>query len=985
MSKQMLTSASTAIRLALAIVIALSASLASRALAEETVRVSSTHAGGEANDNNLIPTASTSGKRLAFASEATNLVPGDVNTRRDVFVRDREAGTTVLASVDSFGVQSNQDCDNPAISADGRFVAFDSTASNLVAGDTNTVRDVFLRDLQTGTTTRASVDSAGAQRDRTSSNPALSADGRFVAFQANRAAGRSDILVYDRNSGVSTLVSTSTSGVVGNHDAENPVLSPDGRFVAFESSATNLVPNDTNNDVDVFVVDRDVDEDQVFDEPGAILTVRASVSSAGAQANGSSRWPAISADGRHVVFSSVATNLVAGDGNNARDVLARDLQSATTVRLSVNGFGAEGNFESTTPSVSNDGRMVVFQSASTNLVDGDANGARDVFLHDRDTDNDQIFDEALHVLLARASVSTAGVEGNGDSGTMLRPVVTAGGSFAVFESVATNLVAADANGKRDVFLRELTACGNGIVTPDEVCDDSNQTSGDGCDANCTPTACGNAVTSPGELCDDGDQVSGDGCDSNCTPTACGNGIETDGETCDDGDLVDGDGCDSNCTPTGCGNEITTDGEECDDGNGVDGDACRNDCSLNVCGDGSLNVGFEACDDGNLDNGDGCDANCTPTGCGNGVLSVGEGCDDANIVDGDGCDSNCTPTACGNGIVANEEECDDANLLDGDGCDSNCTATACGNGVLTAGEVCDDENLVDDDGCDSNCTPTACGNGVVTSGETCDDQNLLDGDGCDSNCTPTACGNGIVTTGEVCDDGNLVSSDACKSDCTPNVCGDGVVRTGVEVCDSGAAVGLDHCCSATCTVVDFDGDTFCDAIDLADLSGLVVKKLKVKESISDDDEPDGSLSWSGDATVGAPYGGSGAFLAQAKLAGFTVHAFATSSPPLASDEPILTYGFAASDCLFVGLPEPIRAICKKNLPDPPGSRLKLTVRRASNGVLKIASTAKSVDVTVPPAGPGRVVITANDPGLLDFEDSLAACTAKAGKRPLLRCK
>src|SRR5690606_5178764 len=126
-------------------------------------------------------------------------------------------------------------------------------------------------------------------------------------------------------------------------------------------------------------------------------------------------------------------------------------------------------------------------------------------------------------------------------------------------------------------------------------------------------------------------------------------------------------------------------------------------------------------------------------------------------------------------------------------------------------------------------------------------------------------------------------------------------------------------------------SFCDAIDLADLSGLVVKKLKVKQSISGDDEPDGSLSWSGDATVGAPYGGPGAFLAQASVAGFTVHAFAQTSPPLTSDEPILTYGFAASDCRFVGLPEPLRAVCKRDLPDPPGSRLKLTVRRTSNGV------------------------------------------------------
>src|SRR5207247_1588614 len=191
---------------------------------------------------------------LAFASDATSLVPGDTNGNTDVFVHDRQTGTTERVSVDSAGHEGNGYSQQPAISADGRFVAFTSDATNLVPGDTNGVTDVFVHDRQTGTTERVSVDSAGNQGDRRSGNslsrPAISAGGRFVAFASDATTlvpgdtnGDVDVFVHDRETGTTERVGERAVerpfGVTG------PSLSADGRFVAF-ASRTLLFPGDTN-------------------------------------------------------------------------------------------------------------------------------------------------------------------------------------------------------------------------------------------------------------------------------------------------------------------------------------------------------------------------------------------------------------------------------------------------------------------------------------------------------------------------------------------------------------------------------------------------------------------------------------------------------------------------------------------------------------------------------------------------------------------
>ena len=237
-----------------------------------------------------------------------------------MFVHDRQIGITTRVSVDSNGNEGNNTSRAGFLSEDGRWVAFESDATNLVANDTNFVRDMFVHDRQTGATTRVSVATGGGQ--------------------VNAASV----------------------------DAE---LSQDGRYVAFESDATNLVLGDTNRNGDVFVHDRQTG-----------ITIRVSVASGGGQANEESLEATISGDGRFVAFLSFASNLVSGDTNGEGDVFVHDTQTNTTTRMSVGTGGEQGNDFSCNPAISHDGRIVGFFSDSTNLVPGDTNGMRDIFVRD---------------------------------------------------------------------------------------------------------------------------------------------------------------------------------------------------------------------------------------------------------------------------------------------------------------------------------------------------------------------------------------------------------------------------------------------------------------------------------------------------------------------------------------------------------------------------------------------------------------------------
>jgi hypothetical protein len=238
-----------------------------------TTRVSVSSVGGQGNDFSSGPALSADGRYVAFESTASNLVAGDTNGSGDVFVHDRQTGATTRVSVSSTGEQGNGNSFRAALSADGRYVAFESTASNLVAGDTNGTSDIFVHDRQTGATTRVSVSSAGEQGNNNSFRSALSANGRYVAFYslasnlvAGDTNGRWDVFVHDRQTGVTRRVSVSSAGVQGNHDSMWPALSADGRYVAFDSVASNLVPGDTNETWDVFI--RSNVFSDVFDDDG---------------------------------------------------------------------------------------------------------------------------------------------------------------------------------------------------------------------------------------------------------------------------------------------------------------------------------------------------------------------------------------------------------------------------------------------------------------------------------------------------------------------------------------------------------------------------------------------------------------------------------------------------------------------------------------------------------------------------------------------
>ena len=332
----------------------------------EVSRTNSQHA----NNASYFGVGSKDGRYVAFQSWASNLAGGGVSS--DVFWRDTRTGITKLVS-SGVGTPSDGYSHVPAIDESGRYVAFSSVASNLVAGDANGAYDVFLWDQQSGTTTRVSLSSLG---DGDSHSPSISASGRYVAFVsgasdlvANDTAGHEDVFVRDTVAGTTTRVSVSASGVEALGDSSAPSISASGRYVAFSSRAANLVSGDTNNANDVFV----------YDTSTRALR-RVSVSSAGKQAELGSFAPAISGNGLRVVFESRSSNLVSGDTNGARDVFLRDLAKSTTQRVSIGASGA-GSSDSEEPSISYDGTKVAFTSESA-LVTQDTNRLSDLYLRD---------------------------------------------------------------------------------------------------------------------------------------------------------------------------------------------------------------------------------------------------------------------------------------------------------------------------------------------------------------------------------------------------------------------------------------------------------------------------------------------------------------------------------------------------------------------------------------------------------------------------
>ena len=340
-----------------------------------TSLVSLSMTGQAAYSRDWSPCISDDGRCVAFSALSADLVPGDTNRQYDVFVHDRQTGQTTRVSVSSTGEEADGKSFGPSISADGRYVAFESLSSNLVPTEANGHADVFVRDRQTGTTTCASVSSAGALANRRCEYPAISADGRFVAFQSQATNlvdgdtnGDYDIFVHDVTTGTMTRASVSSTGAQGNRGSVHPSVSADGRYVAFTSSATDLAPGNPDGSRSVFIRDRVAGTTALLRLPRA------------ADQEQAKPWKArISGDGRWVAFES-STGLVPNDRNRSQDVYVADRLTGTPVLVSVSIKGAGGNNWSHTPAISADGRFVVFGSAARDLVEGDRNGMGDTFV-----------------------------------------------------------------------------------------------------------------------------------------------------------------------------------------------------------------------------------------------------------------------------------------------------------------------------------------------------------------------------------------------------------------------------------------------------------------------------------------------------------------------------------------------------------------------------------------------------------------------------
>lgn len=543
-----------------------------------TTLVSAGTNGIAGNGPSRSPAMTPDGRYVAFVSEANDLVPGDSNQIADVFVRDLQAGTTVLASVGAASTNTayptfNGSSDAPSITPDGRFVAFFSTATNLVQG-APPGGDVYLRDLAGGVTTWVSSYARTAlnTNNAISFNPSLSADGQFVAYEASggasavgtilrysMATGLTDVvhtngavltaayediqslemtpdgrfiafiantnaapttcvLLWDANSGTASLVSGDTNGQVPlGSTCDWPSITPDGRFVTFLSSASNLTSNLVSGDYHLYVRDTrsgtmtmlDADNNGVgsLTSPGAIPRItpdghfaafdcgdgslvandrnRASdafvrdltsgavqmisthdptLPSASPNGLSSIASTSMSADGRYVVFVSDADNLTPNDTNGCQDVFVRDLAAGTTVLVSANTNGFSADAISSAPVISPDGRFVAFTSSADDLVAGDTNNARDVFVRDLQTG-----------ITTLASVNSTGTgPGSKDS---YSPIMSAGGRYVVFRSVATNLAPVYSSSMENLFVRDIQAgvtyalttqgqSGVAVMTPD---------------------------------------------------------------------------------------------------------------------------------------------------------------------------------------------------------------------------------------------------------------------------------------------------------------------------------------------------------------------------------------------------------------------------------------------------------------------------------------------------------------------------------------
>ncbi len=336
--------------------------------------------GQPSNLYNLILSISSDGRYVLFATDADNLVSDDSNGYSDIFRKDMSTGETIRVSTSSSGAQGNNNAGSANISDNGQYVVFSSSASNLVSGDTNAVADVFVKNILTGET---------------------------------------------------TIASTASSSEFSNSSSDNGKITQEGRYVFYHSGGNNLVTGDTNGRTDVFRKDLLTGEN-----------ILVSTTSTGGQISSNSTLLDISSDGRYVLFTSSANDIVPEDTNSRGDIFRKDMQTGETIIVSTSATGTLGNDYSGEATISEDGRYVAFTSYSSNLVSGDTNSDRDIFRKDITTGEIEL-----------VSGSESGAFGDLESNN---PQISSDGRYIAFSSQASNLDPEDLNGVGvDIFVRDM--------------------------------------------------------------------------------------------------------------------------------------------------------------------------------------------------------------------------------------------------------------------------------------------------------------------------------------------------------------------------------------------------------------------------------------------------------------------------------------------------------------------------------------------------
>ncbi|MBD3671845.1 MAG: HYR domain-containing protein [Gammaproteobacteria bacterium] len=391
-------------------------------------RVSVNDSGAQANNNSFMHMLSADGRFVVFDSMASNLVAGDTNSSRDVFVYDTVNASVERVSVDSNGNEMTGLSRAPSISADGRFIVFESQAV-LATGGTAGTFQIYLHDRQDRTTRLISANSSGTAGNGHSNRARITEDGSQVLFHSSAsnlsvADGNpfNDVFIKHLSNGNVELVSRTYSGAQADNHSLDADFSRDGRYVVFISQATNMTSDSVSGLRHLYLRDRQLGTTRLLS--GA--------------ANGSSYAPDMSGDGAHIVFYTSASNLASGMNGSGLQVMNYDIAGDSFRLVSQSAGGVEGNDHSYSPAISDDGSVIVYTSFASNLVTADTNSNSDVFLYEREA--------ATNQLISRSEASL----GNGN--TVGGPSISANGIHIAFSSYANNLVANDTNAYADTFL-----------------------------------------------------------------------------------------------------------------------------------------------------------------------------------------------------------------------------------------------------------------------------------------------------------------------------------------------------------------------------------------------------------------------------------------------------------------------------------------------------------------------------------------------------